>query len=162
MSFSRRLFLLCAPAALAACGFAPAYGPNGASESLRGSIVVQAPVDRTEFLFVSHLEERLGQPQAAPYELTYVITIESEGLGVTPEQSTTRYNVLGRVDFTVKDIAGDRIAYQGNVESFTGYSATGSIIGVPTAEADARERLMVVLADRIVTELVATAPDWKR
>ena len=162
MSFSRRLFLLLVPAALAACGFTPAYGPNGASESLRGRILVDAPVNRTQFVFVSHLEQRLGQPQAAPYELSYQISIESEGLGVTPAQSTTRYNVLGRVDYVIKDIALDNVAHQGSVETFTGYSATGSIIGVPSAEEDARERLMVALADQIVTELIATAPDWKR
>ena len=158
----RRLVLALTLIALAACGFKPAYGPNGASESLRGSIIVNEPENRTEFVFVSHLEQRLGQPQAAPYELTYVITTSSEGLGVTPEQSTTRYNVTGRVDYIVKDIALDEIAHRGNVETFTGYSATGSIIGAPSAEEDARERLMIVLADQIVTELIATAPDWKQ
>jgi len=162
MSFSRRLFLLCASAALAACGFTPAYGPSGGSNSLRGSILVSAPENRTEFVFVSHLEQRLGQPQAAPYELTYVIDIESEGLGVTPEQSTTRYNVLGRVDYIVQALALAEVAHPAQVETFPGYSATGSIIGAPSAEEDARERLMVALADQIVTELIATAPDWQR
>ncbi len=158
----RRFVLALTLTTLAACGFTPAYGPNGTSENLRGSILVDRPENRTEFVFVSHLEQRLGQPQSAPYELTYLITTSSQGLGVTPEQSTTRYNVSGRIDFIVKDIAADQVAHRGSVETFTGYSATGSIIGAPSAEEDARDRLMVALADQIVTELIATAPDWKR
>jgi len=50
----------------------------------------------------------------------------------------------------------------GSVENFTGFSATGSIVGSITATEDAQERLMVILADQLVTELVATAPDWRR
>lgn len=59
---------------------------------------------------------------------------------------------------------------EGEVRSFTSYSAPvfsssrGSIAGnqvsVLTAEQDAHDRLMVILADLLVARLLATAPEW--
>ena len=49
----------------------------------------------------------------------------------------------------------------GTVQSFTGYSATGSTVAGLTAKADAARRLMRILADQVVQDLtvdVASAP----
>ena len=46
----------------------------------------------------------------------------------------------------------------GTVDSFTGYSATGSTVATRAARADAEERLTTILADQIVTRLIAAAP----
>lgn len=159
---SRRLFLGLALASLAACGFTPVFGPEGQAEGLRGEILVAEPDDRKSFVFVSRLEERLGQPQAAPYLLGYTIRTEQQGLGITPDQATTRFNILGRVDYTVTDRATRAVVAKGRVENFAGFSATGSIVGTISATDDANERLMVTLADQLVTRLVATSPDWRR
>ncbi|WP_253913435.1 LPS assembly lipoprotein LptE [Pseudoruegeria sp. HB172150] len=160
---NRRNFLALGTAslALAACGFTPVYGPSGQAHGLRGQIFVADPADRNGFVFVAHLEDRLGQPQAGPYLLEYRIQTSRTGLGVTTTGATTRYNVLGRVDYTIKDRATGAIIRTGKVENFTGYSATGSIVGTVSATEDASERLMVILADQLVTELIATAPDWR-
>ena len=90
MSFSKRLFLLTATASLAACGFSPVYGPNGAGNDLHGMILVDAPDSRNEFTFVARLEDRLGRAQAPQYALSYTITTTSEGVGITPAQEITR------------------------------------------------------------------------
>ena len=161
MSCSRRIFLGGTVAAVAGCGFAPVYGTRGSAEGLRGSIQVAAPEDRDAFVFVAHLEERLGQPSAAAYDLGYDIAVDEEGVGITPSQETTRYNVLGRVDYEVTDKATGRAVHAGSVEGFTGYSATGSIVGTLAATRDARERLMIALADQIVARLIASVPDWR-
>jgi len=158
----RRLFLALTLATLAACGFTPVYAPGGVADALRGAILVAEPADRKAFVLVSRLEERLGQPQSPPYLLTYKIETTDEGVGITPSQATTRFNILGRVDYVLTDRATKAQVAAGKVENFTGYSATGSIVGTISATADANERLMVILADQIVSRLIATAPDWQQ
>lgn len=161
MSYSRRLFLIAATAGLAACGFTPVYGPGGEGHALRGTVFVEAPEDRNAFILVARLEDRLGQPQSAPYLLDYKIAITSKGVGVTPEQEITRYNLFGKVTYTLTDRATGDTLYSGVEENFTGYSATSLIVGTQSVTRDANERLMVVLADQIVTRLIATLPEWR-
>ncbi|HCQ58330.1 MAG TPA: hypothetical protein DIU10_10575, partial [Sulfitobacter sp.] len=50
---------------------------------------------------------------------------------------------------------GGQIVTSGKVESFTGYSATGTTVATRAAELDAQERLMVILADLVVSRLYA-------
>lgn len=163
---SRRFFSGLALTALlttltAACGFTPVYAPGGAAEGLRGSLFVAAPEDRNAFVLVRQLEQRLGQPRNAPYLLSCKISTARQGVGITRTQETTRFNVLGRVDYTVSDRTTRAVLARGKVENFTGYSATGSMVGTISAAEDAEERLMIILADRIASRLIATAPDWR-
>jgi len=163
MWFSRRSFLsLAVSAVVAACGFTPVYGPGGTGAGLRGAILVDAPDTRNAFDLVGRLEQRLGQPQAASYALGYTITTRVEGVGITPAQETTRYNLFGTIDYTLTDRATDEVVSSGTVENFTGYSATILIVGTKSVTRDANARLMVALADQIVARLIATAPDWRR
>ena len=46
------------------------------------------------------------------------------------------------------------------MQSFTSYSATGSTVAGLAAEEDAALRLMHILADQIVTRLLATSGQW--
>ena len=162
MWFSKHLFLFATLAALAACGFTPVYGPNGAGKGLNGAILVSEPSDRNAFIFVGRLEERLGQPQSARYKLDYKITTSTIGVGITPEQETTRYNLFGKVDYSITERATGSVVATGTVDNFTGYSATSLIVGTQSVTRDANQRLMVILADQIVARLIATAPDWQQ
>lgn len=155
-SFDRRSVLLI-PLALAACGFAPAYGPGGAAQGLQGSIRVAEPTDKAGFDLVERLEERLGLPQAVRFDLTHSIRIQSARVGITPDNTIQRFHVTGTVDWSLTERAtGDRVA-GGRVENFAAYSATGSTVAGLAAEEDAARRLMRMLADQIVTRLIATA-----
>jgi LPS-assembly lipoprotein len=155
-SFSRRVFLLL-PAALAACGFTPAYAPGGDAGKLTGSIWVEDPTEKRGFDLVQRLEERLGRPQNARYRLAYVITTATTGLGVTPEDVITRNSVKGAVDWTLSDKATGARLTGGRVQSFTSYTATGSTVAGQAAAQDAETRLMRILADQLVTRLIAMA-----
>ncbi|MGB8814952.1 MAG: LPS assembly lipoprotein LptE, partial [Paracoccaceae bacterium] len=81
------------------------------------------------------------------------------GVAITPENAVLRYNLTGSVDWVLADTAGKRIT-GGRVESFTSYSATGSTVAGLAAEEDAAFRLMRILADQIVTRLIATSGNW--
>lgn len=158
---SRRAFLtVLAAAPLAACGFTPAYGPNGPARNLQGAIKVADPGDKNSFDLVERLEERLGRPQAARFTLNYHLATWSVGVGVTPENSITRYNLVGSVDWKlVEDATGKQVA-AATSRNFTSWSATASIVAGIAAQEDAAYRLMRILADQMVTQLIATSAQW--
>ena len=152
-----RRFVLLAPLALAACGFTPAYGPGGSAGKLTETVWVQDPTDRFAFDLVERLEERLGRPEAIRYDLSYTITTERVGVGITPDNKITRYNLKGVVDYALTDRATGVQVTGGRVQSFTAYSATGSTVAGLAAEEDAGYRLMRILADQIVARLIAAS-----
>ncbi len=157
--FNRRAILLL-PLAVAACGFTPAYGPGGAAIGLTGTIRAADPTDKNSFDLVARLDQRLGRPNADRYDLTYSITTQPVGVGITPDNAITRYNLKGAVDWTLTDRGTGARLTGGKVESFTSYSATGSTVAGLAAEEDAALRLMHILADQIVTRLIASADAW--
>lgn len=143
------------PLVLAACGFTPAYAPDGPATALLGAVRVQDPTDRNGFDLVQRLEERLGRPEADRYDLAFTITTEVVGVGITTENEISRFNLKGEVSYTLTDRAtGTRVA-GGRVQNFTAYSATGSTVAVLAAEEDAATRLMRIMADQIVARLIA-------
>ncbi|GAB4384255.1 LPS assembly lipoprotein LptE [Albidovulum sp.] len=156
----RGFLLLAAAAALAGCGFTPAYGPGSAARGLQGRVRIDAPEDKDGFDFVARLEERLGRPGPAAYGLSYRIETEAAGLAIAPDNAIIRYQLSGRIEYRLRDLASDRVLSEGVVRSFTAYSASGTPVETAASEADAHHRLMRILADQIVTRLIATAPSW--
>ena len=163
LSSDRRTFLtLLALAPLAACGFTPAFGTRGPAEQLLGSVHTTDPVDKNGFDFVQRVEERLGRPTDPVYELAYAISTGSVGVGITPDGAVTRFNLTGAIDWTLSRRADGSRVDGGHIDSFTSYSATGSAVAGLTAEADAGLRLMRLLADQVVTHLVAGSASWPK
>ena len=64
MSLFNRRSLLALPLALAACGFTPVYGPQGAGSKLHSQVLVQEPSTQAGYLLVRHLETQLGRSGA--------------------------------------------------------------------------------------------------
>lgn len=161
-SSSRRLFLLGSVAALAGCGFEPALAPGGAAQSIRGRIRADDPKTRDEFLFLDRFENRNGAAAGDAYLMSYRISTRQVGLAINQAQETTRFNILGKVDFTVTDAATGAVLTEGTVDSFTGYSATGTTVATQATQRDAKQRLMVILADKVLSRLVATSGGWAK
>lgn len=160
MSSFKTLALLCT-LALAGCGFAPVYGPDGGASGLSGSIEVDPPRDTEGFALVRRLEDRLGLATAPAYTLSADIRLSEVARGITIDQIITRYHVRGQASYRLRDAASGEILTSGDVSNFTAYATTGTPVATQSAQADARERLMAILADQIVAELLATAPDWR-
>lgn len=148
------------PLVLAACGFTPAFAPGGPAEGLAGTIRAAEPSDKNGFDLVERLEERLGRPQAVAYDLSYAITTEAAGVGIAPDNAITRYNLNGSITWALTDRANDARVTGGTVTSFTSYSATGATVAGLAAEKDAKRRLMRILADQIVSHMIATSGAW--
>ena len=159
MRLGRRGLLLL-PLALAACGFSPAYGPSGPARALQGSIHAADPVDKNGFDLVERIEQQFGPPDLPRYDLAYQIKVTSSGVGITPDNAITLYNLAGEVTWQLTSRATGQALTGGMVQSFTTYSATGSTVSGLTAEDDAALRLMRILADQIAQRIVATSGGW--
>lgn len=155
MSLFNRRSVLFAPLALAACGFQPVYGPDGNGADLQNRVLVDKPEDRYGYFLTREIEERLGRAAAPAYGLALNITTEEEGLATDLEGNTRRFDLIGTVDYALRDLATGQIVTSGKVENFTGYSATGTTVATLAGEQDAQVRLMTILADQIVTRLFA-------
>ena len=157
-SHSRRTVLLggLALVLLAGCGLSPVYGPGGGGSRLFGRVRPRDPATPIDFAFNRRLAERLGPEEAAVYDLDYRIAAGVVAQAITPDEVTTRYSLNGTADFALTG-PGGAVIVQGRVSSFTSYSTTGTTISTLAAEGDARERLALMLADQVVTRLLAAA-----
>lgn len=155
-SFNRRTLLL-SLTAVAGCGFQPVYAPGGQAEGLRGRIDIAAPSDEEGYALVERLEERLGLPRGADLGLTANIFVSEEAEGVLADGSISRYNVSGRVDWRLTRLTDGTEVLSGSERSFTSYAATSTTVATISARRDARRRLMVIIADRILQDIVLRA-----
>jgi LPS-assembly lipoprotein len=156
----RTLLTLLAALPLAACGFTPVYGPGGQGNALRGRLLVEPPDTRLGFVLVARLEDRLGRSDAPGYVLTWDIETSQRDLAVTGTNAITRVNISGTLNFRVTETATDVQVQAGSVSTFTAYSTTGSPVSTAAARRDAEDRLMIALADQLVSRLLAGAANW--
>ena len=145
---------------LAACGLAPVYGAGGPGLALRGRVAVEAPDTPDGFTLRAALEDRLGSAPGAEPAAALVLeaapTVAAVAAAITPSGAITRYDLSGTAPWRLSGPAGE--AASGEARAFTGYSATGTTVATRSAEADARARLMALLADAIVTRLLLLPP----
>ncbi|WP_299814724.1 LPS assembly lipoprotein LptE [uncultured Jannaschia sp.] len=147
---------------LAACGFAPVYGPGGEARVLRNAVRATEPDTDLSFAFVRELEERLGRPSETRYGLDYVIATDEEGLAIDGSNNITRFSVSGTINWTLTSLEAQTILLQGQETAFVSYAATGSTISALESERDAQRRLATILADRVITRLLADAATLAR
>lgn len=159
-SYERRGFLAALGGAVlvAGCGFAPDYASGGPGRALRNAVLADEPTGRDAYDLVASLEDRLGRPTAPRYALAYTITVTDTGTGFTADAVTTRQRLEGRLGYVLTDIATGAELATGEVRNFTGYSTTSTQLATRSAMEDARRRLMRMLADQMVTRLVASMP----
>jgi len=140
---------------LGACGFEPVYGPNGAGTLLQNRVLVDKPDDRAGFLLVQRLEERLGRAGDPAFRLAVDLAVREEARAIDPEGNLRRFHLIGSAAYTLTDAGTGAVMRTDAVNSFVGYSATGTSVATLAARRDALDRLMTILADQIVLQLQA-------
>jgi len=114
-------------------------------------------MDKDDFDFVSAIEARFGRSKDPRYSLSYTITTESVGVGYATDNSITRYNLEGWVDWSLTDMNTEARIAGGTEQNFTSSSATSATVAGLSAEEDAAERLMVILADQVTLQILAAS-----
>lgn len=142
--------------ALAGCGFTPVLGIGGGAASLQNAVQLDEPGNRFDFVMSQRIADRLGRPDTPRYSLTIAPVIDVDPAAFTPDRKILRYTINGTATFRLTELATGTVT-EGLVRSLTVYSATGTTVATLSAEEDARDRLAVLLADQIVSRLIATA-----
>lgn len=155
MSLLNRRLFICAPLALAACGFEPVYAPGGNGAVLQNNILVDPPSTKDGYLLVRELEQKLGRSSNPAYVLSLTINTAETRQAIDREGDTGRLNRIGAVDYSLRRTTTGQIVTSGQVDNFVGSSATGSTVETLAGEQDAQKRLMVVIADQIISRLYA-------
>ena len=139
--------------ATGACGFTPVYGPGASARALRGAVAIAAPDTIPGFAIRSRLIDRLGAPGEAAYTLDVTLDQALDVAALSQAGDALRYNVVGAAGWRLATADG-RVIGSGQVENFTSYAATGSTVATQASATDAIGRLMVILADMIVAEVM--------
>ena len=128
--------------------------PGQSLAQLSSRVRVAEPNDRNEFNLATRLRDRLT-PGGNDFDLRYSLKVVGADAGITPDQVITKRQIDGSVVYTLVDSATGATIATGTVESFTTYGTTGTTASTAFARTAAFERLMTILADKIVTRLAA-------
>lgn len=153
--FNRRKFIILF-SAVAGCSFRPVFKPNHSPEYLKGKIEFPNPINREAYKLVSRLEENFGAQDRVLFKLTFSTSVDKKGFGSLGNIS--RYNLRGTASFVLTEISTGKVILDGQVNTFTSYSASAQTLATETAERSARDRLMKALADQMTTSINMNYP----
>ncbi|MEM5544802.1 hypothetical protein WNY61_18885 [Sulfitobacter sp. AS92] len=138
---------------LGACGFEPTYASGSQLGRDLENIKLVAPTNREEYIFTRSFERRLGRNLGASTTLRYNISIYDQGLDVSDMNISHK---VGNVSYQLIDETNGDVITSGKVDSFTSYSSEGTLS--VAAQDDASERLLIILADKVISRLTAQLP----
>jgi LPS-assembly lipoprotein len=81
--------------------------------------------------------------------------VAREKLDVNTESDINRFNFIGVANYALVEQSTGRTLVSGKVDNFAGASQSGTTVASLAAERDARQRLMVLLADQITVRLLS-------
>ena len=154
-------FLIILAGALGSCGFQPLYAerPGGRSVSSDLSEVRIAPIsDRAGQMLRNELIDRLnpsGEPNPGKYTLIVTLSVSKQELGIRKDETATRANMLLSATFRLVEAESGAIVYRSGSSATTSYNIVESDYGTISAERDARQRGLILLADGIAIRVSA-------
>jgi len=86
----------------------------------------------------------------------------AEAIAIDRSNVSARANLIGTVRYTLTELETGKVVDRGETTNFTGYSTFDTPIVTRAAERDAEKRLMQMLADQMLTRLVASAASRSR
>lgn len=142
----------------AACGFQPLYGERGpGSAAAMALIEIKLIEDRIGQKFRALLQEKLT-PNGPPYRPNYILIVtlneSRRGLAIRKDETATRANLVLRAAFTLRPArvglaGGVPRGFTGTVSSTNSYNVLQSEFATQSAETDARDRALRILAEQI-------------
>lgn len=149
---------------LPACGFQPMYGEGSPARSLQGQVYVEVIPSAAGYELRQRLIEDLGPAETPTHTLKIELRIETEGVALTTQNFTTRFDVIGVAAYQLRPNSGGPPILTDEARSIAGFSApvsqVASAFASRAAEEDAIRRVSRQLADRIAQRLALTASEW--
>lgn len=145
-------------APLAACGFTPVYGGQGAAFQNAGPITIPEIQGRTGHYLRNELARELGQgvPGFPAGSLEIDLTQGVERLAFAPDQAASRSDYVGAAKWQMKSVSGVVLA-EGNVRERASFNFADFAYADLAAQTAAQERLATLLARSIRAEVLIAA-----
>lgn len=139
-------------ATLAACGFEPLYGDQGAGSRPLALVQVDRIPERDGQVLRSLLEERLtpnGVPSNPSYSLAVLPTVVQTNLNVRQDSTIARFNLRVNARVALTPIGESRPIWSDQLRVITGYSDLADAFANRASEQAALERAYRQLAEMI-------------
>jgi len=154
----RAALLALALAPLAACGFTPVYGGQGAAFQNSGPINIPEIQGRTGHYLRNELAREIGQGVPGFPSGTLEINLSSgiERLAFAPDQAASRSDYVGTASWKMMAASGTVLA-QGSVRERASFNFADAAYADLAAQTAAQERLASLLARSIRSEVIIAA-----
>ena len=137
------------------CSFEPAWiAGNNKSQTLWQKVDLKEPKTSNEFRLNRYLVSRVGDAKDAKFLLKYEIFTETKRTALSFDGKAYRIRIHGEVKFSLIHNSRNEVLVSSSVKDSLGYSDAILAVTDQASERDAYERLMVLLGDKIVDELL--------
>ena len=149
------LFALLLGVFVAACSFEPAWmAQDQKAKILWQKIDIKKPKTSNEFHLNRHLAARLGNAKDSKLFLKYELFTETKRTALSFDGKAYRIRIHGEVIFSLIHSSTNVVLVSSSVRDSLGYSDAILAVTDQASERDAYARLMVLLGDKIVDELL--------
>ena len=151
---------------LAGCGYHPLYGDHtdSASSAELANIYVAGIPNREGQILRNYLIERLSdnaQPGYPTHTLTISLRIQSTGIALSRDNTTSRTNITATANFVLVDSAANRPVLKGVSRATTSYDVLLSDYATLVSREDAENRTLREVSDDLRTRLAVYLSDLK-
>ena len=142
---------------IASCAFEPAWiAKDNKIKILWQRVDLREPITSNEFRLNRYLASRIGDAEDAEFFLEYELFTETKRTALSFDGKANRIRILGEVKFSLIHSEKDTILLSSSVKDSLGYSDAILAVTDQASERDAYKRLMVLLGDRMVDELLSS------
>ena len=142
---------------IASCAFEPAWiAEDNKIKILWQRVHIKEPITSNEFRLNRYLASRIGHAKDAEFFLEYELSTETKRTALSFDGKAYRIRILGEVKFSLLHNKKNTIVFSSSVKDSLGYSDAILAETDQASERDAYKRLMVLLGDRIVDELLSS------
>ena len=140
---------------IAGCSFEPAWiARNNKAKIFSKKIELNEPKTSNEFRLNRYLVSRFGDARDAEFFLKYELFTETKRTALSFDGKAYRIRIQGEVKFSLIHNSKNIVLFSKSVNDSVGYSDAILAVTDQASERDAYARLMVLLGDKIVDELL--------
>ena len=151
------LLALLLSAFIASCSFEPAWiTKDNKIKILWQRVDIKDPTTSNEFRLNRYLASRIGDAEDAEFFLEYELSTETKRTALSFDGKAYRIRILGEIKFSLLHSEKDTILLSSSVKDSLGYSDAILAVTAQASERAAYKRLMVLLGDRMVDELLSS------
>ena len=140
---------------ISSCSFEPAWiAGNNKSKILWQKVDLIKPKTSNEFRLNRYLVSRVGDAKDVKFLLKYELFTDTKRTALSFDGKAYRIRIQGEVKFSLIHNSKNIILVSSSVKDSLGYSDAILAVTDQASERDAYARLMVLLGDKIVDELL--------